>query len=84
MVELTRASIDSMSSREHGRGSARNRAPERAVLAIISSAPDAIVDDATPGPALLQRDAQIRCWISHGACVVADKQMLVQRLSFQC
>jgi hypothetical protein len=42
MVELRRASIDSMSSREHGRGSARNRAPERAVFATISSA-DAMV-----------------------------------------
>lgn len=48
MVELTRASIDSMSSREQGRGSARNRAPESAVLATISSA-DAIACDATSG-----------------------------------
>lgn len=38
MVELTRESIDSMSSREHGRGSARKRAPDSAVLATISSA----------------------------------------------
>ena len=42
MVELTRANIDSMSSREHGRGSGRNRAPDSAVLATISSA-DAMV-----------------------------------------
>jgi len=42
MVELTRLSIDSMSSREHGRGSGRKRAPDSAVLATISSA-DAIM-----------------------------------------
>lgn len=38
MVEWTRASIVSMSSREQGRGSGRKRAPDSAVLATISSA----------------------------------------------
>lgn len=42
-VELTRAIMVSMSSREQGRGSGRKRAPDSAVLATISSA-DAIVD----------------------------------------
>jgi hypothetical protein len=56
-----------MSSREQGRGSARNRAPESAVLATISSA-DAIVADARGSDAravvlaLPQRQAR-RCFL---------------------
>lgn len=54
MVELRRASIDSMSSREHGRGSARKSAPESAVFATISSV-DAMA--AAGGPLFLTRAA---------------------------
>jgi len=46
MAVLRRRSIDSISSREQERGSARNSAPESAALATVSSA-DAIV---TRGP----------------------------------
>jgi len=60
MVELTRASIDSMSSREHGRGSARNRAPESAVLATISSA-DAIAGDTTSGGGMARSAFDLGC-----------------------
>jgi hypothetical protein len=42
MAVLSRRSIDSISSREQERGSARNNEPESAALATVSSA-DAIV-----------------------------------------
>lgn len=43
---LTSEKSDSMSSREHGRGSGRKRAPDSAVLATMSSADDDDDDDA--------------------------------------
>jgi hypothetical protein len=42
---LTSEKSDSMSSREHGRGSGRKRAPDSAVLATMSSADDDDDDD---------------------------------------
>jgi hypothetical protein len=71
IAELSVMSIDSISSREHGRGSARKREPESATLATANSA-EAI----GPPPQLLGWESGLISYLGiqfRGECVVMNK-----------